>query len=250
MGVVNPFRIESEAARYHRYRPRYHHLPLKQIRDLVGKDFESALDVACGTGHSTVEISKISKRTFGCDASESMLSEARKHPGIEFVWANAEDLPFESASFDFINTSMGFHWFDQEKFLQEAKRVLKKGGYLAIDSYGFSGKVSDDAEKQKLHSDFMQENLPRVSRSPSYPTDELIEKAKFSLAKEIKYQEELELDSDEFSNLLMTWSNFQILDDARKEAVIDKMKSVYEAVFEGKRLSLLFAGKTLLYRSQ
>ena len=77
MEVKNPFEVENEAARYERYRPRYHHISFEKIQKTVGKKFSSALDVACGTGHSTTALSIISEKAVGCDLSESMLYEAR-----------------------------------------------------------------------------------------------------------------------------------------------------------------------------
>ncbi len=91
MQVTNPFNIRSEAERYNKYRPMYHAIPFQMVRDFLGHDFNAALDVACGTGHSTLALAKFSKSTVGCDVSESMLAEAPQAPDIEFVQAKAEE---------------------------------------------------------------------------------------------------------------------------------------------------------------
>lgn len=68
----------------------------------------------------------------GIDLSESELQRAKKRfPKREFVLADARLLPFKNNSFDFIVAiNMLHHVKDPEKVLNEAFRVLKKGGIL------------------------------------------------------------------------------------------------------------------------
>ncbi len=248
MDVTNPFEIENEAARYQKYRPKYHHIPFGMIRDFVRRDFNSTLDVACGTGHSTFALAKISRTTIGCDLSESMLAEARKEFEMDFLQASAEDLPFEKDRFDLVNVSMGFHWLNQEKFLNETKRVLKKGGLLSIDDYRFLGKISDDPQKQDRHYNFLEEYLPLASRRPGYPSKELLEKIGMEQVKEIKFDHKINMSSEEFVNLIMTWSNFQIQEEQQKRVTAQRMKEAYGEIFGGKQLALEFGGKALLFK--
>jgi ubiquinone/menaquinone biosynthesis C-methylase UbiE len=248
MEVINPFEIEGEAARYDAFRPRYHHIPLGLIRNLVGKDFDFSLDVACGTGHSTVALSKISKKTVGCDQSEVMLREARVNSNIEYVRADAENLPFADQTFEFLNISMGFHWLNQEVFLHQAKRVLIRRGFLAIDNYGFSGKISANPEKQQAHHDLLVQYLPAAGRRNGYPTTELAAQTGLELVEELKYEHFVSMSAHEFANLIMTWSNFQVLGVDRKAEATKKMKETYDTIFASQKLDLPFAGKTQLYR--
>lgn len=247
MTVINPFEIEGEASRYHTFRPRYHHIPLGLVREYIGRDFDTSLDVACGTGHSTQALSKISKKTFGCDLSESMLKEARESLECEFLLSPAEKLPFSDKTFDFVTTSMGFHWFEQEKFLGEAKRVLKQEGYIAIDNYGYRGKISDDPIKQKADQELFKNYLPPASRRPGYPTEELMKATGLHFVNEFSYNHKVNLNSHEFANLIMTWSNFQVLAEETKSATAQKMKETYDMIFEGQSLDLDFGGKIILY---
>lgn len=47
----------------------------------------------------------------------------------------AEELPFEDASVDLLASFTAAHWFDTGKFMNEAKRVLRPGGCVAISTY-------------------------------------------------------------------------------------------------------------------
>jgi ubiquinone/menaquinone biosynthesis C-methylase UbiE len=248
MEVKNPFENKDEASRYQSYRPMYHHLPFQRIKEYFDTEISCALDVACGTGHSTFALSKIAQKVIGCDLSSSMLAEARKNYDLEFIQSPGEKLPFEEASFDLMNISMGFHWLEQEKFLNEAKRLLRPNGYLNIDSYGFSGLISKIDSEQEAHNALFDEYLPAASRREGYPTSELLKKTDLSLAKEILYEHEIEMSQDQFINLIKTWSNFQIKDIDNQKITSEKMEEVYSKIFRGGKLGLGFRGKSLLLR--
>jgi ubiquinone/menaquinone biosynthesis C-methylase UbiE len=58
---------------------------------------------------------------------------ARPADDVRFVQGAAEDLPFDSASFDLVVSSMSFHhWADQRAGLGEIRRVLAPGGLFAL----------------------------------------------------------------------------------------------------------------------
>jgi SAM-dependent methyltransferase len=57
------------------------------------------------------------------------------HPRIEYRVAGAEHAPLENNSVDLITVAQALHWFDQTQFFQEAWRVLKQNGVLAVWSY-------------------------------------------------------------------------------------------------------------------
>lgn len=54
----------------------------------------------------------------------------------------AEELPFADTSVDLVTAMSAFHWFDRPRFLQEACRVLKPGGCLALLSYTLDMELS------------------------------------------------------------------------------------------------------------
>lgn len=95
------------------------------------------LDVACGTGVLAREIAnRIGPEgsVVGLDVNEGMLAVAgKKSPGIEWRQGRAEDMPFESASFDRVVSQFGLMFFtDRPAALREMMRVLKTGGRLTV----------------------------------------------------------------------------------------------------------------------
>ena len=70
----------------------------------------------------------------GLDFSERMLERARaKSSEVEWVQGDAQQLPFEDASFDAATVGFGVRNLDDlERGLAELRRVLKPGGRVAI----------------------------------------------------------------------------------------------------------------------
>lgn len=95
---------------------------------------QSILDLAAGTGASSVAFKKDGVRVVAGDFSEGMLAEGRRrHPEIEFVFADATRLPFADATFDAVTISFGLrNVVDVDAALREMLRVTKPGGKLVI----------------------------------------------------------------------------------------------------------------------
>jgi SAM-dependent methyltransferase len=69
------------------------------------------------------------------DASDQQIGSADAHRKIEFRVAPAESSGIDAESVDLITVAQALHWFDIERFFDEARRVLKSGGVLAFWSY-------------------------------------------------------------------------------------------------------------------
>ena len=95
---------------------------------------QAVLDLAAGTGASSVAFALPGVRVVAGDFSEGMLAVGRKrHPEIEFVFADATKLPFKAAEFDATTISFGLrNVVDVETALAEMFRVTKPGGRIVI----------------------------------------------------------------------------------------------------------------------
>jgi demethylmenaquinone methyltransferase/2-methoxy-6-polyprenyl-1,4-benzoquinol methylase len=103
---------------------------------------DSALDICCGTGDLTLELSgRVAPggHVVGCDFSEPMLDLARekaagrKADGVRFEWADALQLPYDEGRFDAVTVGFGArNLADLDRGLSEMARVLKPGGRTVI----------------------------------------------------------------------------------------------------------------------
>lgn len=95
---------------------------------------ERVLDVAAGTGTSSVEYAKDGAMVIASDFSAGMVEEARRrHPELEVVQADALDLPFPDEVFDVVTVSYGIrNVSDHRAALREMARVTRPGGRLVV----------------------------------------------------------------------------------------------------------------------
>jgi ubiquinone/menaquinone biosynthesis C-methylase UbiE len=89
-------------------------------------------EVGCGTGHWLAQLCGQGRNVAGLDRSQEMLQRARAAaPRARLVRARAEQLPWETATFDRLFCVNALHHFDDaQAFLLEARRVLRPGGAL------------------------------------------------------------------------------------------------------------------------
>lgn len=117
-----------------------------------------ALDVATAAGHTAFIFAPHVAQVIASDLTPEMLPVATKvaqEKGITnvvFKEADAEALPFADASFDLVTCRIAPHHFPNvQRFIQEAARVLRHGGILAVvDNIvpdGEAGSYVNDFEK-------------------------------------------------------------------------------------------------------
>ena len=114
----------------------------KEIARIVKKKMPSkVLDIATGTGDIPISLSKIKNcKITGIDISKNMIAVGKKKiknkglsKKITLEIGNAERLEFKSNHFDIVTISFGVRNFEYlDRCLNEARRVLKKSGWLII----------------------------------------------------------------------------------------------------------------------
>ena len=113
------------------------------LKYIVDGTPQNILDVACGTGDSTIAAAKAAaegSKVIGVDISEGMMAlvegkavEAGVADRITTEVGDGENLRFEDGSFDRVTCAFGIRNFEnKEKGLCEFHRVLKPGGKAVI----------------------------------------------------------------------------------------------------------------------
>src|SRR6478735_9645352 len=106
-------------------------------RAVAPRPGQRILDLAAGTGASSVSLAKSGAEVVAADFSPGMIAEGeRRHRGIRnlsFVEADATQLPFEDDEFDTVTMSFGLRNVNEpKKAIAELLRVTRPGGRLVI----------------------------------------------------------------------------------------------------------------------
>ena len=104
------------------------------------------LEVGAGTGEMSYALVRAGRNVVATDISPNMVLEIKKKLGIKAVVCDAERLPFPDSSFDTVLGAEMIYYLDHpEKFLREARRVLRPGGQLLLSSANNTTKIYDRA---------------------------------------------------------------------------------------------------------
>ena len=104
------------------------------------KPGDKILDIGCGKGFQLYEFTRVCPgvEVTGIDISEYAIENSKEEIKDRLQVGNANNLPFEDNSFDFvfsITTLHNLHCYDLDKALREMERVSKKNKYLCVESY-------------------------------------------------------------------------------------------------------------------
>lgn len=106
------------------------------LPDVSGKD---VIELGCGTAYFGARLKRAgARRVVGVDVTAAQLETARRCEGefklgLEFIEANAEDVPLPDAAFDVAVSEYGASiWCDPARWLPEAARLLRPSGELVF----------------------------------------------------------------------------------------------------------------------
>ena len=126
--------FSGHAGSYAAHRPTYPAALFAYLAECCD-EHDFAWDCATGNGQAARSVAPFFGNVVATDASDEQIASAEAHPKIEFRVAAAESSAIESCSVDLITVAQALHWFDIERFFDEACRVLKPGGVLAVWAY-------------------------------------------------------------------------------------------------------------------
>ena len=137
-------------------------------RAVAPRSGERVLDLAAGTGASSLALARSGAEVVAADFSPGMIAEGRRRhgsvPGLTFVEADATALPFEDDEFDAVTMSFGLRNVDEPRqALAELLRVTKPGGRLAICEFSHPPKRAF----AELYGFYNARMLPLVARAIS-----------------------------------------------------------------------------------
>ncbi|HEY8716970.1 demethylmenaquinone methyltransferase [Pengzhenrongella sp.] len=139
------------------------------IRALGVQAGDRVLDLAAGTGTSSVPLADAGVDVVPCDFSYGMLAVGkRRRPDLGFVAGDATRLPFADESFDAVTISFGLrNVVDTDAALREMLRVTRPGGRLVVCEFSHATL----APFRTVYENYLMRALPVIARAVSKETD-------------------------------------------------------------------------------
>lgn len=137
--------FSKQSKEYSQYRPTYPPELYKYLAD-ISKEHNAAWDCATGNGQAAIALSDYFDIVYATDASEEQIKNAFPHPKVKYSVALAENSGLPENSVSLITVATAIHWFNNERFYSETRRVLKSNGKIATWNY-FGLKVNNEINK-------------------------------------------------------------------------------------------------------
>lgn len=130
------------------------------------------LDLAAGTGTSTVPFAGQAALAVACDFSVGMLKVGKRtRPRLPFVAGDATRLPFGDATFDVVTISFGLRNVSNYRVaLEEMRRVTRPAGRLVVCEFS----RPTYAPFRKVYTEYLMKALPTVAKSVSSNPDSYV----------------------------------------------------------------------------
>ncbi len=243
------FREEGVAKRYARARPCVHPKALAKFREFadVTDPFPLALDVACGTGQSTIPLTELAERVIGVDASEEMLAQATAHPRVTYRVALAEELPFGGGEFDLVTVAQALHWLETHQFRAEVNRVLRASGWFVIYTSWFTEEMKGDPRFAGWFDGVYLVRYPSPDRGPTDVNPKFAGMYGFELCGEDEFSNEIAMSRRRFTDYQLSTSNIIAAVRRRGESFEEAGEWLLDALEpffpEGGDRTFLFSGK-------
>jgi SAM-dependent methyltransferase len=141
--------FSEQAVDYVRYRPDYPEALFAFLAKSVTQH-ELAWDCGTGNGQAARGLAGHFDRVIATDPSQTQIRNAVHHKKIDYFVSPAEKTDIPSHSVDLITVAQALHWFRLDSFYEEARRVLRPGGVLAVWCYGLS-RINPDIDKIVQH---------------------------------------------------------------------------------------------------
>ena len=123
--------------------------------DEVGFSKAKAIaDVGAGTGKFTKLLLERNLKVYCVEPNNDMLLTAKEYlagyPECEYINSPAENILLPDKSVDFVTAAQAFHWFDEERFKEECRRILRGDGKVVLVWNYRDSKAQVTVEHEKI----------------------------------------------------------------------------------------------------
>ncbi|MEX0751291.1 MAG: class I SAM-dependent methyltransferase [Dehalococcoidia bacterium] len=238
--------FDQEVAAYERARPSY---PDALFEDLIaylragGCDAPfDAIEIGPGTGKATASLIDRGFRVTAVEPGANMAAFLReKFAGkpLDVVHARFEDATLPDSSFDAVVSATSFGWVDKDVRLTKSSRLLRARGVLAVIGTEQIASDVDGGFFERCFPIYLryrpnEENrpLPGEDVTPSV-LEEVEASGLFGSVRLHRYRWDQTYPTDQYADLVRSYSNTQMMPRDEKEALIADLCALIDAEFDG-----------------
>ncbi len=240
--------FNADADRYHAMRPLYpNELFIKLIADTQLAQNARLLEIGPGTGQATLPLAERGYEITAVELGDELATKARQvllgYPKVHIITGAFEDVDLGSNAYDLVYSATAFHWIKPEYKFAKPHVLLKPGGHLAIihtehvsDGAGDKFVAASRPIYQKYHSKDQPINqraqfeLPTLS---SLRPPEKLDESLFSLQSFTVFPVTLTYSSQEYIDLLATYSPNLALPKGKQAGFLQEIKALIDSDFGG-----------------
>lgn len=236
--------FDDDAELYDRMRPTY---PAQLFADLVGltglNGNSRVLEIGCGTGQATVPLAHLVGTLVALEPGARLAEVARRNlaeqPNARVVEATFEEWPAPDGEFDLLLSATAFHWVDPDVRMIKSTKTLRPGGSLAIISthHVAGGTSGFFDEVQECYERFDPSTPPGLRLTPgddiTDDPNEFDESGRFGSVEFRRYDLQRTYTTDEYRDLLSTYSGHMAMPEAQRGALLHCIATVANSSYGG-----------------
>ncbi|MCB0630635.1 MAG: class I SAM-dependent methyltransferase [Saprospiraceae bacterium] len=197
------------------------------------------LEIGCGTGQLTRNLSKYNFQIHAIDIGEQLVSLARKHCSghhrTTFTVTPFEEFQATPGSFDTILAATSFHWLDADLRFTKTAELLREGGQLFIinnvskhrEQEGSLRQALDRVYEKVIPPDITKQYISLEKQSGNVE-DEFAECPLFGPLQLYSHRHIHTLSSDDYLRLLNTFSYQHNLPEPVKSTLFQQIRQAVE----------------------
>lgn len=239
--------FNSAAERYHARRPNYPPgLFEKLVIDTHLPKHAELLEIGPGTGQATKPLAERGYNITAVELGDALAAKAREvladYPNADVITGAFEDVELPAEHYDLVYSATAIHWIKPEFKFAKPYQLLKTNGYLAIIH---TAHVSDEAGDKFFHASWpIYRKYDRTDTATDTPGFELpkledlqppekIDENVFSLEGFTVFPLTASYSSQEYIELLATYSPHLSLSEEKRAAFLKQIKELIDTDFGG-----------------
>ncbi len=243
---MNEEKFTGKADFYDKYRPSYPDSLIDWLYEKTNAD--TVADIGAGTGKFTACLLKKPWKITAVEPNPDMSEKLGRLKGITVINASAENTSIEQGSIALVTAAQAFHWFDEELFKKECKRILKPGGKLAViyNERNYTG-----CEISKLRDEICQKycgafHSGHVGKRSSEEGDRFLKNEYFSETELFTAENNIEMDESAFIGDTLSRSYAISEADAGYSDFLRELKSAFEKFGQNGKVTIKYSANCYL----